>query len=687
MTLSRRPHLATGLLVLAVAGLSLHAAHTAFGLGGRGLNALFDEWLYNALMLGAALACLVRGISVRTDRVSWLLLGAGLLSWSAGDLFFSLVLIDQVEVPVPSISDGLYLAFYPAACAGLALLVRRNVRELHLSLWIDALMGALAVSAVATVLLYDAVKIGVGGETARIATTLAYPVGDIALLAFVVGFFALTGWRPGGTWGLIGLALAIAGLGDAVFLWQSAHGTYAEGGLLDSVWPASAMLLAISAWRRPRLIEPRLDEFRILAMPSLFAALAMAVIVADQVAPLAPVAVALALGTLIMLIARLAHTLRVNLRMVAASRGEARTDALTGLGNRRKLLLDLDRELQQATAAEPPQVGVVPDKGRRAAQAHATRLGLSAEQQRMLDRLLTSGAGVEVIVGAAGSGKTAALAVAAKAWADSGVPVQGTALAAIAARVLQDSAGIPSQSLQRLLNQTSPHPHGQHQDTQDQDGPQQDGKLRSALPPGGVLVVDEAGMVGTRTLHRLLVLAETTGTKLVLVGDPKQLPEIDAGGLFATLARQDTVTTLVGNQRHILASELSGRSNVLERAQQLGLALDKDSPAVRAVVQRIKELENQGFQFEGADASFELLLQKAINGERVRNFELVGFRVIDEKRHEKEVPIAEATIMVKGPDGTVERGESLRADAASTRPSAVSSSSSTRSVASLRAWL
>jgi conjugative relaxase-like TrwC/TraI family protein len=222
---------------------------------------------------------------------------------------------------------------------------------------------------------------------------------------------------------------------------------------------------------------------------------------------------------------------------------------------------------EQAATAEPPQVGVVPDKGLRSAQAHATRLGLSAEQQRMLDRLLTSGAGVEVIVGAAGSGKTAALAVAAQAWADSGVPVQGTALAAIAARVLQDSAGIPSQSLQRLLNQLSPH-----QDRHDQDGPQLDGpKVSSVLPPGGVLVVDEAGMVGTRTLHRLLVLAETTRTKLVLVGDPKQLPEIDAGGLFATLTRQDAVTTLVGNQRQ------------QQRWEQRALRELRDGDVVRAL--------------------------------------------------------------------------------------------------------
>ena len=349
----RRLHLIWTGFALAAAGLALHVAHTGFGVGGGGVNALIDEWLYNALMLGAALACLLRGVVVQTDRFSWLLLGAGLLSWSAGDLYFSLVLIDVVDPPMPSISDALYLAFYPAACGGLALLVRSNVRELHLGLWIDALMGALAVSAVSAALLYDAISVGIAGEPLRIATTLAYPLGDVVLLVFVVGFFALTGWRPGGTWGLIGLALGLAAVGDAVFLWQAAHGTYAEGGLLDSVWPAAAILLGVAAWQRPRPIETSMNELRILAMPSVFAGVAMVILVIDQFERLAAAAIALALGTLIMLITRLAHTLRVNFRMVAASRGEARTDVLTGLGNRRKLLLDLERGLREASAEKP----------------------------------------------------------------------------------------------------------------------------------------------------------------------------------------------------------------------------------------------------------------------------------------------------------------------------------------------
>ena len=131
-------------------------------------------------------------------------------------------------------------------------------------------------------------------------------------------------------------------------------------------------------------------------------------------------------------------------------------------------------------------------------------------------------------------------------------------------------------------------------------------------------------------------------------------------GLHASAVRKHASTyehidpTLVGNHQRVLVSDQAGRSNLMHKAKELGIAPEVIEPKVKSLLAEIKRLEHQGFQFEGADASFELLLQKAINGERVRNFELVGFRVIDEKRNESEVPIAEATIMVKGPDGTVE---------------------------------
>jgi diguanylate cyclase (GGDEF)-like protein len=350
---THRPWKGRLLAALALVALAAHAAHTGLGLGKPGLDALFDEWIYHGLMLGAALACVLRGVLRPADRAAWLLLGAGALAWSGGDLYYSLVLADEAEPPLPSVSDVLFLSFYPAAYAALALMARRHVREFHASLWVDALLGALAVSAVAAALLYDAVTVGIGGDTKAIVTLLAYPVGDVLLLALVTGLLALTGWRPGATWGIIGAALALGAAGDAVYLYEASTGAYGEGTILDSIWPASLLLLAVAAWRTPRFNAAKIEGLRILAMPALFAFTAMALLVADQFEPLNAPAIILACATIGALILRLAVTLRENLRMVAASRGEALTDSLTGLGNRRKLVADLDAELALATVEEP----------------------------------------------------------------------------------------------------------------------------------------------------------------------------------------------------------------------------------------------------------------------------------------------------------------------------------------------
>jgi 2-isopropylmalate synthase len=89
------------------------------------------------------------------------------------------------------------------------------------------------------------------------------------------------------------------------------------------------------------------------------------------------------------------------------------------------------------------------------------------------------------------------------------------------------------------------------------------------------------------------------------------------------------------------------------------LDLDSANPAVKAVLEKVKQLENTGFQYEGAEASFELLMQEALHG-KVRHFRLIAFRVSDEKIKEGEPPLSEATVMIEAPDGslahTVARG-------------------------------
>jgi 2-isopropylmalate synthase len=113
---------------------------------------------------------------------------------------------------------------------------------------------------------------------------------------------------------------------------------------------------------------------------------------------------------------------------------------------------------------------------------------------------------------------------------------------------------------------------------------------------------------------------------------------------------------LVGNRQRVLVSDLSGRSNIVYKGKEYGIDM-KDNDAVKEILRRTKELEGQGYEFQAAEASFELLIQQAL-GRKKKNFNLVGFRVIDEKRKEGEPPISEATIMVQV-DGVMEHAAAM----------------------------
>ncbi|CAN5398901.1 MobF family relaxase [soil metagenome] len=184
-------------------------------------------------------------------------------------------------------------------------------------------------------------------------------------------------------------------------------------------------------------------------------------------------------------------------------------------------------------------------------RAVETRPSISDEQAAVVTEMCTSGRAVEVLVAAAGTGKTFSLDAAREAWQRNGYTVIGCALSASAGHELQGGSGIRSSTI-AMLNLDI------HQD-------------RRRLDDRTVLVVDEAGMVGTRTLAPLLQHASAAGAKVVLVGDPKQLPEIQAGGVLASLADRHPVLTLTENRRQ---RDLTERNALLEfRSGDIDLAV------------------------------------------------------------------------------------------------------------------
>ncbi|HUC00827.1 MAG TPA: diguanylate cyclase [Solirubrobacterales bacterium] len=340
-----------GALVLGFLAFVLHAAT---GFGGSAAETFFGIWDYDSLMLGAAASCLARAAIVRRERLAWGLLGAGLLAWTAGEIYYSAAFAGSESVPIPSLADAGYLAFYPLAYGALIVLLRKRIGSFPATRWLDGLIVGSAVAALAAALaLGPIVDASSSDSTAAVATNLAYPIADLTLLTLVVTAASFTGWRPGAGWLTLGGGLIVLGVSDGLYLLQSAQGTYVEGGILDAAWPLGALLLAAAAWIPPgpkqRVVQAR--GLRIAFVPAAAALIAIGVQSAERITVIPSIAVGLSMLTLLAVVVRMAISFRDTQASLESSVREALTDPLTGLPNRRKLMEDLESGASEPAAA------------------------------------------------------------------------------------------------------------------------------------------------------------------------------------------------------------------------------------------------------------------------------------------------------------------------------------------------
>jgi two-component system cell cycle response regulator len=350
------PRLRVGLQAFgALTGLALlaYVAHTAFGLGSPELDGFFQDWVYCGLIVAAGVACLTRGLAVAEERAAWLVMGAGLLAWAAGEVAWTVLLADDPDPPYPSVADVLYLSFYPASYTSLLLLARSRTDSFRSSLWLDGAIAALTVAALIATLAFQPIVDATSGNATEIAVNLAYPVGDLLLLGLVVAVFGLNGWRPDPVWLLIGGGLGLTAVSDGFYLVQSATDQYVKGTLLDIAWPASALLVAVAAWQ-PARKKIMIQDWLIIAVPVGCGLVAVQLLVYDHFERSVNVAaLSLAAWALLLALARMALAFLENQRTLSQTHTEARTDSLTGLRNRRSLLADLEVQLGLASSASP----------------------------------------------------------------------------------------------------------------------------------------------------------------------------------------------------------------------------------------------------------------------------------------------------------------------------------------------
>jgi diguanylate cyclase len=296
-----------------------------------------DGWSVCAFELVACAMAIGRGIARRPSRAVCLTLGAAMSMWAIGDVALTYESLGGASPPTPSPADVFYIAFFPLAYLGLVLMLRRESSRLVPATWLDGAVAGLGAAALCAAFAFHSIANVTGGGAAAVATNLAYPVGDVLLLAMVVGGSAVLSGRRGGAWLFLAAGCALNAVGDTFNLFGSS-GTHV-GIVVDGVaWPTAIWLMSMAVWLRPGrsdVLGHRPAPGFLL--PAVGAASGLAVLLLGSVHPVAPAAVALAAATLVVVCVRLGlsvHSLRT---LTEERHRQAVTDQLTGLGNRRRL--------------------------------------------------------------------------------------------------------------------------------------------------------------------------------------------------------------------------------------------------------------------------------------------------------------------------------------------------------------
>lgn len=340
------------LATILLGGAAVVVAHDWLGIGGADFDSIAGGYLYDSVVIAAGIACLLRARIVKRERTAWLLIGIAILSWAAGEVYWTLFILDNPAALYPSPADIAYLAFYPLTYAGLALLVRARSHELDWRLWTDGAIATIGTAALGTAFIFDFVADRTSGTTLEVATSLAYPLGDIAMLSMVVGVIAMTGWRPGRTWLLLLAGLAMQVIADIAYTVQATGGFIPPGNWIDPFYLLSACFLGALLWQpSTAIIHPgeSKDDRSELMIPAIFAAVMIGLAAMQYAEGASGLSTVLWAAAMVAVVGRLAASVRENSRLLE----QVQTDPLTKLGNRGRMQRDLETLATRATTESP----------------------------------------------------------------------------------------------------------------------------------------------------------------------------------------------------------------------------------------------------------------------------------------------------------------------------------------------
>ncbi len=225
--------------------VAVEALHEVLGIGGP--DAVFSLGIQAALQLVAAALCIARCSFEPEGRKPWLWIGAGLWSWALGTVLWDLLYNANPSPPYPTAADALWLAWYPLTAIGMAMLIRERVSAFELPRWMDGVAAMLVVMTPAVALIVQPVADRSTDTWQATVVDFSYPILDVFLLGAVLGVFGLLAWRPGRTWLLLGLGIAMIAIADGLFSVQQARGVLVEG-QYNFLWSGGAILIAAASW-------------------------------------------------------------------------------------------------------------------------------------------------------------------------------------------------------------------------------------------------------------------------------------------------------------------------------------------------------------------------------------------------------------------------------------------------------
>lgn len=332
-------------------GVSLFVVHRGPG----GYSTVWDGWIYNIAQTLPLVPVLMRARRSAELCSAWVAVAVAITLNTVGNLVYTFHDQNLKPIPDPAVSDAFYLLSYFAFIAGVAILTQASFGRVHVSLRLDGAIAGLAMGSVAGMAWFEPllhVNVHDRPSPLEVVVNLAYPVCDLVLIVLLVAGLAPRRYRPNWPTVLLMMGVAWFVLGDVISMNQAVANTYVTGTWLDDTWPIGLFFIGLAAStrvdrrvRRPPALGR--SPAGITAVPVAFGLVSVAVIVAAGFRHDSAVVQSMAAAALVLVIARMALTLR-EVRHSAANYQDARTDYLTGLPNRRAFLEHVEATLSLA---------------------------------------------------------------------------------------------------------------------------------------------------------------------------------------------------------------------------------------------------------------------------------------------------------------------------------------------------